>query len=223
RRAIALVLLACGLILLALAWHFTPLREWINLASLIGFARALDDLPFTPLAVIACYVIGGLVMFPVTVLIAVSGIVFGPWWGACYALAGALLSASVSYRLGAWLGRDTVHRLLGARINGLSRRIARRGIVAMMVVRVVPVAPFTIVNVVAGASHIRFRDFIIGTMLGMLPGIAITVTFVHNLAEAVRRPSTETIAILAALAVLMVIFAFLLQRLLTRHHRAGAQ
>jgi phospholipase D1/2 len=223
RRAIALVLLACGLILLALSWRFTPLREWINLTSLVGFARALDDMPFTPLAVIACYVVGGLAMFPVTLLIAVTGIVFGPWWGGCYALAGALLSASVSYSLGAWLGRNTVHRLLGARVNGLSRRIARRGIVAMMVIRVVPVAPFTIVNVVAGASDIRFRDFMIGTLLGMLPGIAITVTFVHNLAEAVRRPSTETIATLAALAVLMIIFAFILQRLLTRHQQTGVQ
>lgn len=222
RRLIVLGLLACGLILLALAWRFTPLRDWVNLASLISFARKLDELPFTPLAVIACYVIGGLVMFPVTLLIAVSGIVFGPWWGAVYGLTGAVLSAALSYALGGWLGRDAVRRLLGVRVNGLSRRIARRGIVAMMVVRIVPVAPFTVINVVAGASHIRFRDFFLGTVLGMLPGIIVTVTFVHNLAEAVRRPSTGTLAILAGLVVLLVMFALLLQRLLARRHGAGA-
>ena len=223
RRAIGLGLLACGLILLALAWRFTPLRDWINLASLIGLARALEDMPFTPLAVMACYVVGGLLMVPVTLLIAVSGIVFGPLWGAGYAMTGALLSASVTYAIGAWLGRDVVRRLLGARVNGLSRRIARRGVLAMMVIRVLPIAPFSIVNIVAGASHIRYRDFALGTVLGMAPGIAVTVIFMHNLVEAVRRPSTGTLAILAGVATLMVAFAFFLRRLLSRNERVGVQ
>src|SRR5690606_19173606 len=138
RRAISLGLLACGLILLALAWRFTPLRDWVNLASLIGLARALENMPFTPLAVMGSYVLGGLMMFPVTMLIAVSGIVFGPLWGALYALAGALLGASVLYGSGAWAGRDVVRPLLGVRVDGLSRRIARGGVLAMMVVRRLP-------------------------------------------------------------------------------------
>lgn len=221
RRAMGVVLLVCALILLALAWRFTPLKEVVNLSSMVGFAEKLEEMPFTPVVVLACYVIGGLVMMPVTVLIAVTGIVFGPWLGGAYALGGALLSAGVTYGVGSWLGRDAVRRMLGPRINGLSRRIAKRGLMAMMVIRVVPIAPYTIVNLVAGASHIRFRDFILGTMLGMLPGILLTVTFAHNLAQAVQRPSAGTLAVLTGVAVLLVGFALLLQRLLARN--AGAQ
>ena len=216
RRMIALGLFAVMLALLALAWRWTPLREWVNLESLVRYAQSLDELPFTPLAVVCSYVLAGMMVVPVMLLIAVTGIVFGPVHGSLYAVAGTLASAMVTYGLGYWLGRDTVHRLLGPRVNRLSQRIATRGIVAMMVIRVLPVAPFTVVNVIAGASHIRFRDFVIGTLLGMLPGIAMTVTFVHHLAEAVRRPSAGTAAVLAAVAAIIIAAALGLRRLLKR-------
>ncbi|MFX6226245.1 VTT domain-containing protein, partial [Acinetobacter baumannii] len=76
--------------------------------------------------------------------------------------------------------------MLGPRINNLSRRFAQRGIAAMAVVRLLPIAPFTVVNVVAGASHLGLRDYLLGTLIGMTPGIALTVVFSHNLAEAIR-------------------------------------
>jgi phospholipase D1/2 len=214
----ALSLLLGGL---AIAWHATPLKEWVNLAALITLARSVVDLPFAPLAVVAAYVIGGLIMLPVMLLIAVSGVVFGPLIGGLYAIAGSMASATVAYGIGWWLGRDVVGRMLGPRINRLSRRIARRGILAMMVVRMIPVAPFTVVNMVAGASHIRFRDYLIGTLLGMTPGIVITVTFVHNLAEVIRRPSAGTIGILAGVVAALTGLGWLLQRLLA--HRRGAR
>jgi phosphatidylserine/phosphatidylglycerophosphate/cardiolipin synthase-like enzyme/uncharacterized membrane protein YdjX (TVP38/TMEM64 family) len=223
RRLAGIGLLAVTLALLAVAWRWTPLREWVNLPALIGFARGLEALPFTPVAVMISYVVAGLLMVPVTLLIAVTGIVFGPLRGSLFAIGGVLLSAAVAYGLGHWLGRDTVQRLLGARINRLSRRIAKRGILAIVVVRMLPVAPFTVVNVVAGASHIRLADYLIGTMLGMLPGIVLTVTFVHHLAEAVRNPSFGTVAVLAAVATLIIGVAMGLQRLLRSKQDTAAQ
>lgn len=212
-RLIGLGVLAVMLALLAIAWRWTPLGEWANLSSLLDLARSLEALPFTPIAVVASYVVAGLLMVPVTLLIAVTGIVFGPVTGAVYAIVGTLLSAAVTYGLGRWLGRDTVRRLVGARINRLSRRIAKRGIIAMVIVRLLPIAPFTVVNVIAGASHLRFRDYLVGTFLGVAPGIVITVTFIHNLAEAIRNPSAGTVSMLAGIVVLVIGFAILLQRL----------
>jgi phosphatidylserine/phosphatidylglycerophosphate/cardiolipin synthase-like enzyme/membrane protein DedA with SNARE-associated domain len=216
RRLIAVGLLAVALAALAMAWHWTPLREWINLAALVAIARDLDDLPFTPLAVVTAYVLAGMLVVPVMLLIAVTGIVFGPLQGTLYAIAGTLLSAACAYGIGHGLGRDTVQKFLGSRINRLSQRIGRRGILAMVIVRMLPVAPFTIVNLVAGASHIRFRDYMIGTLLGMLPGIIMTVTFVHHLVEAVRNPSPGTVAVLVTVAASIIALAVGLQRLLRR-------
>jgi phosphatidylserine/phosphatidylglycerophosphate/cardiolipin synthase-like enzyme/uncharacterized membrane protein YdjX (TVP38/TMEM64 family) len=214
RRLLGVGAFAIGLALLAVVWRWTPLREWVNLASLVALARHLEALPFTPIAVVGGYVIAGLLVIPVTLLIAVTGIVFGPAQGMLYATAGTLLSAAVTYGCGYRLGRKTVQRLVGPRINRLSQRIARRGILAMVVLRMLPVAPFTVVNVVAGASHIRFRDYLIGTLLGMLPGIAMTVIFVHHLAEAVRNPSPGSVAVLVLVVALIIGTAAGLQRLL---------
>lgn len=214
RRMLRLGALAVMLVLLAIAWRSTPLREWVNLASLVDLARNLEALPFTPVVIVASYVLAGLLMVPVMLLIAVTGIVFGPALGAAYAIAGALLSAAVTYGLGFWLGRETVRRLVGPRINRLSRRVGQRGILAMLVVRLLPLAPFTVVNMVAGASHIRFRDFMVGTLLGMTPGILMTVTFVHHLAEAIRNPSAGTVTVLAGVVALLIGLAIGLQRLL---------
>jgi phosphatidylserine/phosphatidylglycerophosphate/cardiolipin synthase-like enzyme/uncharacterized membrane protein YdjX (TVP38/TMEM64 family) len=218
RRLLALGALTVGLGLLALAWHSTPLKDSLNLASLIEFVHGLDRLPLTPIAVLAGYAIGGLVL-PITLLIAATGIVFGPVAGSIYGIAGSLLSAAVGYGLGHSLGHDAVRRLLGPRINHLSKRLARRGMLTMLVVRVLPVAPFAVINVVAGASHLRFRDFMLGTLCGMLPGIVITVTFVHNLVEAIHRPSLGTAAALAAVALLLFGGGLALQRSLANKSR----
>jgi len=208
--------LAILLATIAIIWHWTPLRHYVNLNGLIAIARSFESLPFTPLIVLAGYVVGGLLLVPVTLLIAVTGIVFGPLLGGVYAISGALLSASLSYWLGRWLGRDVVRGLVGTRVNRLSERIAKRGVLAMTIVRLLPVAPFTVVNVVAGASHIRFGDYLMGTFLGMAPGIIVTVMFVHHLAEALRNPTPLTIAVLAGVAILLVSVAVTLQRLLAR-------
>jgi len=214
RRLIGLALFAVALAALAVAWRWTPLHQWANLAAMVALARHLDSLPFTPLVIVASYVVAGLIMVPVTLLIAVTGIVFGPLQGMLYAMSGTLLSALVTYGCGHWLGHDSVRRLVGPRINHLSQRIAKRGILAMIVLRMLPVAPFTIVNVVAGASHIRFRDFLIGTVLGMLPGTVLTVVFVHRLAEVIRKPSAATIAVLVLVAGLIILMALGVKRML---------
>jgi len=223
RRMIVLGAMAVALALLAVAWRWTPLGEAVNLAALIKLARSVDALPFTPLAVLLGYVVAGLLMVPVSLLIGVTGIVFGPLAGGLYAAAGTLLSAAVSYGVGRWLGNDGVHRLLGARLERISRRLSRQGIVAMAITRLLPVAPFTVVNMLAGALRIRFRYYLIGTFLGMAPGIAITVTFAHHLAEAVRYPSPEAIAVLAGVVVLLIGTAVGLQRLFARRNNAQTQ
>lgn len=218
RRLVGLGIFALALAVCALAWRFTPLGKWINLSTLIMLAHHIDGMPFTPLIVIAFYTVAGLII-PITLLIGVTGAVFGPLHGALYAIAGSTATAVCTYLLGRWIGRDTVRRYLGPRANRLSRRIAKRGILAMAIVRILPIAPFTIVNLIAGASHIGLRDYMLGTVLGMSPGIVLTVIFVHHLAAAIRDPSPQTFAILAAVGMLLIAVAIGLQKLFDRPHK----
>jgi uncharacterized membrane protein YdjX (TVP38/TMEM64 family) len=199
-RIVAIALILFALAALALAWRYTPLREWINVESLVRLSDRFEASPFAPLIVIGGFVLGGLLVMPVTMLIAATGIVFGPWLGMLYSLIGATLSAVFVYAIGREVGRDTVRRVAGRRINDLSRRIAKRGLLAMLFVRIVPIAPFSIINLVAGASHLAFRDFVIGTILGLAPGTVIIVFFVDRIIAAVRQPGPVTFALLALVA-----------------------
>ena len=211
-RIAVVVLVLAGL---AAAWRWTPLRDWLDIGLLVTMADRLEAAPFTPLAVIGAYVVAGLIVMPITVLIAVTGMVFGPVFGALYALAGGLASAAVTYAIGRRLGRDTVRRLAGGRLNRISKRLARRGVLAIAAVRMLPLAPFTIVNVVAGASHIGLRDFLLGTVLGMTPGILATVVFVDRIVEALRNPGLGTFVSLAAVSGFLVAVAVMLRRRFT--------
>ena len=203
---VAIILAAGGL------WRWTPLSEYLNLGMLMKMGFLLKSLPYASLAVIGCYILGGLLAMPVTVLIAASGMVFGAWQGGIYAVVGTMLSALVTYALGRMLGRETVRALAGRRINALSERIAARGVLSMVILRALPIAPFTVVNIMAGASRIRLRDYLLGTFLGMLPGIVLTVAFANQLARMLQQPDLESVLIVIGAGLLMVGIALLIQR-----------
>jgi uncharacterized membrane protein YdjX (TVP38/TMEM64 family) len=215
-RLLGLVLLVVAIAVLAAAWRWTPLHEWLDLDAVIAYADRLDDLPGTPAWVLLAYVVGGVLVVPLTLMIAATGAVFGPVLGAVYALAGSLLSAFVTYSIGRHIGRETVRRIAGERLNAISRKLGERGLLAVVLVRIVPVAPYSVVNVVAGASHIGLRDFLLGTLIGLLPGVLGIVVFVDRLVDSIRHPGVLTFALLAIIAGLLAGSAMLLQRRLAR-------
>lgn len=205
---------------LAAAWRWSALGEWLDLDTLVAVAETLQRTPAGPLIVLAAYVLGGLLVMPVTLLVAGTVLVFGPWLGVAYASGGSLLSAAATYGLGRWLGRGTVRRLAGAGLNRLSRRLKDRGLLTVIAVRLVPVAPFTVVNMVAGAAHIGVRDFLLGTLLGMAPGVIATAVFIDRVAAAIREPGTGSFAILAGVLAVVVAGAVALRRWLQRRGTA---
>jgi phosphatidylserine/phosphatidylglycerophosphate/cardiolipin synthase-like enzyme/uncharacterized membrane protein YdjX (TVP38/TMEM64 family) len=210
---------------LAAAWHWSPLRKWVNVETLTGLAADFAQFPAAPLFALGGFVAGGLVAFPLTVLIMVCILIFGPWMGFIYSLLGALLSASTTYAIGHFAGRDVVRRLAGKKLTELNRRLARRGLVTMILVRLLPVAPFSIVNLVAGASRIRFRDFVIGSAIGLLPGLVGISLFADRLAATIQKPDIPTFAMLAAVVAALIAggFAFWHWEQRQRNNRLRAQ
>jgi uncharacterized membrane protein YdjX (TVP38/TMEM64 family) len=82
--------------------------------------------------------------------------------------------------------------------------MAKQGILTVVIIRNIPVAPFTIVNMIAGASHIRLKDYLIGTAIGMLPGILVITIFADRLLQTIKNPGWVNGIIAAALAASMV-------------------
>jgi uncharacterized membrane protein YdjX (TVP38/TMEM64 family) len=189
---------------LAMAWRWSPLKEWVNVDTLTALGVELKQAPGAPFLALGTFVIAGLVVFPLTVLIIVCGLVFGPWQGFLYSLLGALLSAMLTFALGRLLGRNTVRRFAGRKLGELNRRLARRGLMTIILVRIIPLAPFTVINMVAGASRIRFRDFVLGSAIGLLPGIIGMSVFTERLAAAIEKPNLPAFATLAAVVAILI-------------------
>jgi uncharacterized membrane protein YdjX (TVP38/TMEM64 family) len=208
-----------GVLALAAAWRWTPLSDWLSRETLLFAANWVKESPVTPLVVLAIYLFGGLVAFPITVLIVVTVITFGPWTGFVYALVGAELSAFLGYAVGEFLGRDVVRRFAGAHINRLSRRLAQHGILAVITIRVIPVAPFTVTNLVAGASHISFRDFALGNLFGLAPGIIAIALFTDTLMTTISEPNLPGFALLAVVVAVIAVATVVMQRWLVRKRK----
>ncbi len=204
--AILLVLLA-----MAAAWRWTPLSQWLSLETLTTLADYMKGSPLLPLAVLGVYVVGGLIMIPITLLIGATAMIFPEYLSLAYALAGSLLNSLAAYLVGAAIGKNSIRKLAGGKLNRLSRQLARQGILTVAVIRNIPVAPFTIVNMVAGASQIRLRDFLLGTALGMLPGIVAITMFAGRLLAALKHPDWSNIAIAGGIALVVVVAGWLAQ------------
>ena len=211
RKLYLLAFALAALIALAAAWAWTPMRAWLDVdlvvTSLQRFGRA-----FGPVAAVCGFALALTVAVPLVFLTLVALVAFGPLAGFACAMAGALLGAAASYGIGWFLGRDLVRRLAGERINRLSQRLARRGVLAVIAVRLVPVAPFAVVNMVAGASHIRLRDLLLGTAIGMTPATLAMVLFVDQITDALRQPTPLTFALAGLTVVLVVAGGWAMQR-----------
>jgi phospholipase D1/2 len=81
--------------------------------------------------------------------------------------------------------------------------ISKQGVLAVTAVRMVPVAPYSLVNLAAGAARVPFRDFILGTLLGMSPGVVGITFFTGQLEQMIRRPSVLSLLVLIGILLLM--------------------
>jgi phosphatidylserine/phosphatidylglycerophosphate/cardiolipin synthase-like enzyme/uncharacterized membrane protein YdjX (TVP38/TMEM64 family) len=224
--AVAGILLALALFLgMATAWSLTPLAEWTNPDLWTGWISSLQG-PWAIAAVVVLFVLAGLVMFPVLVLIAATAAVFGVWPGLLYATAGALASALTTYAIGRWLGPRGLRQFFGPRLNLITRSFARKGIPTVTLVRLVPVAPFSLVNLAAGAICIPALDYLLGTALGLAPGLTVMSLMGDQAVDLIRAPSLRGVAILlgllaAAVAVSVGLQIFILRRRDQRASRPG--
>lgn len=158
--SLALVLLgAIGLALILETPDIAALRSRVDAAGVWG--PALFFALYAGLALIPC---------PKALLTAAGGALFGMWAGAGLALAAALVGAVISFGLGRLLGRDAVDRLIRGRLARVDALLADHGLSAVLVVRLVPLVPFIAINYASGLSGVRFRHYVLGSAIGMVPG-----------------------------------------------------
>jgi phosphatidylserine/phosphatidylglycerophosphate/cardiolipin synthase-like enzyme/uncharacterized membrane protein YdjX (TVP38/TMEM64 family) len=199
---IGLVLLLLGL---AAAWRWTPMQELLSPEHVGAYLASVASHEWRAVIVVGGFIIASLAMVPVTLLAVIAGVVFDGWQAFVYVMMGALGASAIGFLGGRLLGRDLVERWSGSGVEQLSKRLAKRGTVAVAILRLVPIAPFAIFNLVAGSSHLGARQFMVGSFLGLLPGLGAITLFSDSLWSALTSPSIGNVLVAAAIG--LVLFA----------------
>jgi phospholipase D1/2 len=207
---------AAVMVLLALAWRFTPLSEFASRENAVAWSRAARETPWAPIAVILAYTPAALFMLPRPVLTLLTIVAFGRWLGLAYSAAGIMLAAMATYYAGRMLRRETVVRLAGEKFEDAGKVLREHGIMAIFASNMVPVPPFFVQGVIAGAMRIPAWQYAVGSILGMAPGLLAATMFAGQLRAALEDPSTISWWIIAAVAVVFVAFVWAVRRWFAR-------
>ncbi len=172
-----LALLAGAVAALFALWHFTPVADTVNGEAAVRWAQEVGSHWWVPLLLLLAYTPACFIMFPRPLITLSAVIIFGPWKGCLLALAGITLAAVFTYVLGTRMRRDTVRRLAGPRLDSMIEVLKRHGLLALTLLRLVPLAPFAVEGIVAGAVRMKLWHLALGTLIGMLPGTLAATVF----------------------------------------------
>jgi len=195
---------------LAVVWSQLPNTTW-DLDAISAWMAPHRHVWYGLPLVMAAFI--GLAPVPVVLLIAATGLAFGPFLGPIYAMAGCLASGSVGFGIGRWMGLRRVQELGGERVVRVTWDLRRNGTLAVFFLRKIPV-PFTLANVVIGASTVTYRDFLVGTLLGMAGLVIGLAGFGYQLTMVLRSPSPATVVGALLLVSIPLTLAWLINRTL---------
>jgi phosphatidylserine/phosphatidylglycerophosphate/cardiolipin synthase-like enzyme/uncharacterized membrane protein YdjX (TVP38/TMEM64 family) len=121
------------------------------------------------------FVVFAWLLVPVEFLVLVSAVAFGPTRGAVVSAIGSLGAAVSGYAAGRALGPSVVMRWLGSRTYRTGRQLVAPGPTAVAAMRLATIATATSVHVLCGAAKVRFRDYLTGSLVGLvLPVLALS-------------------------------------------------
>lgn len=220
-RWLPLLVLLVPVAALAAAWRFTPLGALIEPEALAQQMRGIGRSPWALLGVPAVYITANAMLVPNAALNVGTILALGTPFGMLYALYGSLCAGVLGLLAGRMVGIERLRALDIPGLDAIARPLRRSGFAGVLFVRLLPVAPFSVMNMAMGALQVRLRPFVIGTLLGLLPG-ALTVSFVGHRVEAMLSDGIDAkdITLLLALLVGLGSALFLLRRWLTSKLRA---
>lgn len=202
---VALIAAALLVLVVVALWRHSGAYSWR--AFVVGFlddAQRWRELPFAPLIAMGVFVIGGLIAFPVSWMTAAMIVVFGPWFGAAYAMLGAVLEAWLVYEVGRLLPEARFDRWFGERGRKMRARVVGHGLIAVIVVRLLPIAPYSVISFLAGAARLGRFDFLLGTGIGMLHDVIVYGFFADRARAALLDPHPLHLLALGAAVLLLV-------------------
>lgn len=223
------IVLLIGALAVGLFFWF-DLGRFLTLGSLKANRQALLEYYATHrfamvAGFMAIYIIQTALSLPgAAILSLAAGAIFGSIMGTIYANIAATIGATLAFLVTRYLLRDGVLRRFGAKLEGINRELETRGFNYLLFLRLVPVFPFFLINLAAGLTRLPLKTFVVGTMIGIIPGGFVYVNAGASLATITSLSGIASPRVLGSFA-LLGLFALvpaLYTRFKTKPHRPPA-
>ena len=150
----------------ALRQHHSVLRAWVETSGLLA-----------ALVFMAIYIVTVAFSLPgATILTIVSGFLFGAIWGTVLVIISATLGATILFSIAKTTLSDVLRARAGAWLLRLEAGFRQHALSYLLVLRLVPIFPFFIINLVPAFLGVPLSTFILGTFLGIIPGSFVYAT-----------------------------------------------
>jgi uncharacterized membrane protein YdjX (TVP38/TMEM64 family) len=172
-----------------------------NRESLLAYYAAQPAI--TVAVFMAIYIVQTALSLPgAAILSLAAGAVFGSLMGTVYAVAAATIGAALAFVVTRYLLRDLILDRFGPRLEGLNRELETRGLNYLLFLRLVPLFPFFLINLAGGLTRLPLPTFVIGTVIGIIPGGFVFVNAGASLASVNSLRDVASPRVLGAFALL---------------------
>ncbi|HHT9124334.1 MAG TPA: TVP38/TMEM64 family protein [Candidatus Brocadiia bacterium] len=191
------------------AFRYTTLSQYTQKEALLGLFAQLREHWWGPVGFILIYGIGCVVALPGSLLTLCGGAIFGVAWGTLYNILAANLGATLAFLTARYLGRDFVARFMKGRIESFDEKVAEHGFRFIFTLRLIPIVPFNGLNLGSGLSRIKYRDYLLGSAIGMLPATFIYTYFADALLGGVTGSGKKAFTNLIIASFLLILISFI--------------
>ncbi len=153
--------------------EFFDVAFWSFLWDAERYEALVKELgPWAPLLAIAAMVIVSFLPLPAETVAIANGMVFGRWEGFVLTWLGAMTAALLAFGLARCLGAPVIKRMLPkTMLENFEALVERRGAPFLLLARMIPFIPYTVVNYGSGLASIRLRTYVWTSGIGMAPPI----------------------------------------------------
>lgn len=142
---------------------------------------------WAPLVYIFIYQIRSFILFPAAMVSLAAGIIWG-WKALIYIYLASIICATWQFFIARYFARDAVEKMVNAKAEAIKKYVEKNSLVSVIFIRMIPNIGFDIQNLILGLTKIKYWKYILGTIIGILPGSIILVYFGDSLVSGLMNP-----------------------------------
>ena len=212
------IILLSILLLTLIVFFYFDLGQYLSLEILKSRLDRLhafyeENAPYMLLSFVGIYIITVALSLPgATILTLTGGAIFGPWVGTLVVNVAATIGAVLAFLAARFILRNWVFEKFGENLKAFNDGFSRNAFNYILFLRLVPLFPFFLVNLVSGLTTVSWRVYLLGTMFGTLPGTFVyanagsNITAINSMDDIASPRVLSSFALLGVFVLIPIIY-----------------